>query len=123
MSSAPLICVIDDDQSVCESVDGLLSSAGFDVETFTSAADFLEWSESNRADCLVVDFAMPGVNGLELWRALLARGADVPCIFATALSREDLTEELIASGAFTVFQKPLDAGLFLDAVRRATARD
>jgi FixJ family two-component response regulator len=119
MARAPLVCAVDDEQAVCESLDGLLRSAGFAVRTFSSAKEFLDWSTSNEADCLILDFAMPGMNGLELRRALLDRGIGVPVIFATAVGHEEVWNQLTSCGAFAVFHKPLDADALLDAVHRA----
>jgi FixJ family two-component response regulator len=115
----PLVCAVDDERAVCESLDGLLRSAGFAVRTFLSAREFLDWSTSNQADCLILDFAMPGMNGLELRRALLDRGSGVPVIFSTGVAHEEVWRQLVASGAFAVFHKPLDADALLDAVQRA----
>jgi len=74
MSRAPLICTVDDDEALCESLNGLLRSAGFAARTFLSPHAFLEWSKENLPDCLILDFAMPGMNGLELREALVERG-------------------------------------------------
>jgi FixJ family two-component response regulator len=124
MPGPPLVCAVDDEPAVCESLDGLLRSAGFAVRTFLSAKEFLEWSTSNEADCLILDFAMPGMNGLELRRALLDRGDGVPIIFSTAVAHEEVWNQLLVCGAFAIFHKPLDADALLDAVQRAitTAR-
>jgi len=62
---------------------------------------------------------MPGVNGLDLWRALRDRGISAPLIFATAVWQDDVWRQLTSSGAFAVFAKPLDADALLDAVQRA----
>jgi FixJ family two-component response regulator len=119
MQRVPLVCAVDDDHALGESLDGLLRSAGFAVRTFSSAEDFLRWSTNNEADCLILDFAMPGMNGLEVRRALLERGIAVPVIFATAVGQEDVWGQLASCGAFAVFAKPLDADALLDAVQRA----
>jgi two-component system response regulator FixJ len=118
MHSVPLVCAVDDDLALCESLDGLLRSAGFAVRTFSSAGDFLRWSESHGADCLILDFAMPDMNGLELRRALLDRGIAIPVIFATAVAQEEVWSQLM-SCSFAVFAKPLDADALLEAVERA----
>jgi FixJ family two-component response regulator len=119
MEPAPLVCAVDDDHAVCESLDGLLRSAGFTVRTFSSPDDFLQWSQSHEANCLILDFALPGMNGLELRQALLDRGLSVPVIFATAVGDEEVWSLLTSCGAFAVLAKPLDADALLDAVRRA----
>jgi FixJ family two-component response regulator len=123
MVGAPLVCAVDDELAICESLDGLLRSAGFAVRTFPSAKEFLDWSANNEADCLILDFAMPGMNGMELRQALLDRGNCIPIIFATAVGHESLWNQLVACGAFAVFHKPLDADALLDAVHRAVAGD
>ncbi len=123
MRRAPLICAVDDDEALCESLDGLLRSAGFAVKTFASAEDFLRWSASNAGDCLIVDFAMPGMNGLELQRELSARGVTTPVIFASAVGHDDVWNRLTSCGAFAAFAKPLDAEALLDAVQRAVGGD
>jgi FixJ family two-component response regulator len=119
MQRAPLVCAVDDDRALCESLDGLLRSAGFAVNTFPSAEAFLEWSADHEADCVIVDFAMTGMNGLELRRALAERRSAIPVIFATAVRQEEVTSQLRSCGAFAVFSKPLDADALIDAVQRA----
>ena len=119
MPTAPLVCAVDDESAVCESLDGLLRSAGFAVQTFLSAEEFLDWSSNNQAACLILDFAMPAMNGLELRRALLDRGSGVPVIFSTGSGQEEVWRQLAASGAFAAFRKPLDADALLEAVQRA----
>lgn len=119
MEGVPLVCAVDDDPALCESLDALLRSAGFAVRTFSSAEEFLRWSASHEAHCLVLDYAMPGMNGLELRRALLDRGNAVPVIFATAVGREDVWDQLVACGAFAVLPKPVNAEALLDAVQGA----
>jgi FixJ family two-component response regulator len=121
MQRAPLVCTVDDDPALCESLNDLFRSAGFAVMSFLSAADFLRWSASNEADCLILDFAMPDVNGLQLWRVLRERGTSVSVIFATAIGQEEVWRQLTSCGAFAVFAKPLDADALLDAVQRAVA--
>jgi FixJ family two-component response regulator len=121
MQRAPLICAVDDDEALCESLDGLLRSAGFAVKTFSSAEEFLRWSACNDAECLIVDFAMPGMNGLELRLELASRGMNIPVIFATAVGHEDVWSRLTSCGAFAAFTKPLDAEALLDAVQRAVS--
>jgi FixJ family two-component response regulator len=119
MSRVPLVCAVDDDYALGESLDGLLRSAGFAVRTFSSAEDFVRWSTNHEADCIILDFAMPHMNGLEVQQALVERGLAVPVIFATAVGQGDVWRQLTSCGAFAVFSKPLDANALLDAVQRA----
>ena len=121
MARVPLVCTVDDDEALRESLDGLFRSAGFEVQTFLSANTFLQWSASHDADCVILDYAMPGMNGLELREALLGRGVRVPMIFATAVGHTDVWNQLTSCGAFAVFAKPLDAEALIATVRRAIA--
>ncbi|MDF3052919.1 MAG: two-component system response regulator, partial [Geminicoccaceae bacterium] len=79
-----LVTVIDDDQSVRESLPDLLRESGYEVETFSSAEEFLTSSDLGRTRCLVLDVAMPGMSGPELHRELQRRGRLIPVVFITA---------------------------------------
>src|SRR5216683_5960412 len=82
--ATPLISVVDDDQSVRESLGRLIRSVGYGVQVFGSAEEFLSASHGRQADCLILDIRMPGMNGLELQRELSASHCDLPVIFITA---------------------------------------
>ncbi|MGD0678782.1 MAG: response regulator [Polyangiaceae bacterium] len=117
----PLVCAIDDDESLRESLDWLLRSAGFDVRTFPTPNDFLQWSANNHPDCIIVDFSMDGMNGLEFLRELRTRGIEAPVIFATGIGYGEVWRQLRSSGALAVFVKPLDADALLEAVQAAVS--
>jgi FixJ family two-component response regulator len=114
-----LVCVVDDDESSRESLEGLLRSAGYEVHAFGFAADFLEWDERATPDCLVLDFAMSPMNGADLHRALTARGRRYPIIFVTAFADGELESRLVAAGAICVLPKPFDDEALLSAIRTA----
>ena len=119
--SASNVSVIDDDADVRQALARLLESVGWRVATFSSAERFLEASEDARG-CIVLDLAMPGLNGLELQQALEARGSVLPIIFLTG--RGDVTSSVQAMkrGAVDFLEKPVDDERLLAAVSHAVAR-
>jgi FixJ family two-component response regulator len=115
-----LICVVDDDYSVRESLARLIRSVGFGVQVFRSAEEFLSASQGCEPDCLILDIRMPGMNGLELQRELSARGCDLPVIFITAHgSDEDVRARALGAGAVDYLLKPLREEEVLKAVDAA----
>ena len=84
MKNKPLIAVVDDDQSVREALENLISSVGFEVKLFASAEDFLDSDAPLKTDCAVLDLRLPGISGLELQRKLAADGQSIPVIIITA---------------------------------------
>src|SRR5205085_5970887 len=91
-----LVCVVDDDESVREAVPDLLGEFGFDTCAFASAEEFLAFAAVGRADCLVLDVAMPGMTGPQLQIELKRRAWDIPIVFITAQAEEALFPRLIA---------------------------
>jgi FixJ family two-component response regulator len=85
-----MISVVDDDDSVRESLQGLLASIGFAVETFPSAEEFLNSEFITRTDCLILDVRMPGMTGPELQWELSARRHEIPIVFITSYGYEDV---------------------------------
>jgi FixJ family two-component response regulator len=102
----PLVIVVDDDQSVRESLPDLLKEFGFRVMTFSSAEDFLASGSVGQSACLVLDVAMPGMTGLDLQKELIARGHKTPIIFITAHKDESLRKRALDQGAVDILQKP-----------------
>jgi len=84
MVKLPLVSVVDDDESVRESLPGLLGEFGYASKAFASAEDFLASDDFSYSDCLIVDITMPGMSGPDLHRELRRRGYDIPIIFITA---------------------------------------
>lgn len=96
---APLFLFVDDDQSVRESLPDLLKEFGFVARAFLSAQQFLESDAVAMTQCMILDVAMPGMSGLELWSELKRRGFKIPVIFITARRDEALRSRLIKEGA------------------------
>ena len=119
MANRSLISVVDDDESVRESIVGLMRSVGFVVRAFASAEEFLK-SDLNDTGCLILDVRMPGMDGMELHRHLLASHCEIPVIFITAhVSEEELRSRALANGAVDYLIKPLSEDELLNAVHRA----
>jgi FixJ family two-component response regulator len=123
MALAKLISVVDDDESVRESLPDLLRSFGMEVEPFSSAEAFLESDSLTRTACLVLDVAMPGMNGPELQQELVRRKHEIPIIFITAHSDERTIPKVLRRGAVACLIKPFSQEALLDAVNVALARE
>jgi FixJ family two-component response regulator len=108
-----LVTVVDDDESVRESLPDLLQHFGFDTQTFPSAEAFLEHDAIAQTSCLILDVGLPGLNGPDLHQELLSRGHRIPTIFITAQGDLSLRPRLIARGAVACLFKPFgDTDLF-----------
>jgi FixJ family two-component response regulator len=114
-----LISVVDDDDSIRESLKGLLASIGFVVETFPSAQTFLDSACLTRTDCLILDVRMPGMRGPDLQRELTRRGYAIPIVFITAHGDEDVRPRVLLDGAVDCLLKPFSEESLLTAIRRA----
>jgi len=106
MTSRPLVSVVDDDESVRESLPDLLREFGFAVETFASAEAFLSSGRMSETRCLILDVAMPGMSGPDLLRELILRRQHIPIIFITAHGDQMTRPRLIAQGAVDCLLKP-----------------
>jgi FixJ family two-component response regulator len=114
-----LICVIDDDESVRESLPDLLGVLGFQGKGFASAKEFLESGSIRQAQCLLLDVAMPGMSGPELHLQLLQRRDRTPIIFITARADQTVREQLIAQGAVECLFKPFSEQQLRAALAKA----
>jgi len=116
-SAAILVCVIDDDESVRESLPDLLREFGLKVEAFATPRDFLQSVLVDDTKCLILDISMPGMSGPELRRELLRRGHDIPTIFITAhadaASREGVVDCLLKPFSDTDLREALKRALNL----------
>jgi len=115
----PLVAVVDDDQSVLNSLARLLRSAGYPVVTFRSAEEFLGSIATALPRCLVLDVQMPGTNGFELQSRLRALGHQVPVIFITAHDSPQTRACVTQDGIFGVLFKPFKAVALLTAIGKA----
>jgi len=119
MAKVPLIYVVDDDESVRESLDGLLRSVGFAVKVFASAEEFLNSNHLRDIDCLLLDVRLPGMNGIELHRHLVASHCEIPVIFITAHgSEEGVRSQAFQNGAVDYLIKPLSEDTVLNAIHK-----
>lgn len=116
MTPRPLVSVVDDDESVRESLPDLLVEFGFAAEAFPSAEAFLTCGDLNRTRCLILDIAMPGMSGPDLQRQLALRGSGIPIIFITAHSDENVRSLLLDQGAVECLFKPFSDTCLLDAI-------
>jgi FixJ family two-component response regulator len=119
MANPPLISVVDDDDSVRESLGGLIRSLGFAVKAFASAEEFLTSDRLPDTDCLILDVRMPGMNGLELQRQLAASHMSIPVIFITAHGDEETRVRALNGGAVDYLLKPFSEEALLNAINRA----
>jgi FixJ family two-component response regulator len=115
----PVVSVVDDDESVRESLPDLLREFGFLAHAFSSAEEFLESDLIDPTNCLLLDVAMPGMSGPELQRELKQRGHKVPIVFITAHSSEVCRPQLLREGAIDCLFKPFDQADLLRAVEAA----
>lgn len=114
-----LVSVVDDDESVRESLPDLLQQFGFAARAFSSAEEFLASDSVGRTRCLILDFSMPGMNGLELQRELKLRGQNIPIVFITANRDEAIRPRVLEQGAVACLFKPFSDTALLDALNLA----
>lgn len=119
MNIRPLISVVDDDESVRESLPDLLKEFGFDAQAFSSADDFLKSDWVSRTNCLILDVAMPGMTGPDLQRELTLRQQEIPIVFITAHRDENVRPRLLELGAVECLFKPFTETDLLNALNTA----
>ena len=114
-----LVSVIDDDESVRESLPDLLRQFGFAARAFSSAEAFLESQFVGSTRCVVLDVAMPGMSGLDLQQELMRRHWEIPIVFITANGDRSVGPRLLAQGAVECLFKPFSEAALLDALDAA----
>ena len=119
MGERSLVSVVDDDESVRESLPDLLREFGFAAEAFPSAESFLASDLVTETSCLILDVAMPGMSGPELQQELIRRRQDIPIVFITADGDQSVRPRLVAQGAVECLFKPLSKTALLDALNAA----
>jgi DNA-binding NtrC family response regulator len=119
----PLVCVIDDESSIRESLSSLLRSAGLKVQAFSSAQEFLASATRDALSCLVLDVQLPGISGLDLQQELASSDAQIPIIFITGHGDIPMSVQAIKAGALEFLTKPFDDEYLLEAIRSAIARN
>ena len=119
MVKRPLVTVVDDDESVRESLPDLLREIGYSARAFSSAEEFLASDCVGETRCLILDIAMPGMTGLDLQQELTVRGREIPIIFITALADETVRTRLLKRGAVECLFKPFKDTALFDALNAA----
>ena len=119
MSTRPLVAVVDDSESVRESLPDLLQEVGFAAQVFESAEAFLASGAADATSCLILDVGLPGMSGPDLQEELSRRGKDVPIVFITARTDKSLAHRLLASGAVALLSKPFSDTALIEAVETA----
>jgi FixJ family two-component response regulator len=119
MVARPLITVVDDDESVRESLPDLLKEFGFEAQAFSSAEEFLASEFVASTSCLVLDVAMPGMTGPDLQRELMRRDRSIPIVFITGHRDATVRPLLIAEGAVDCLFKPFEPTDLLQALNTA----
>ncbi|MBR1170224.1 response regulator [Bradyrhizobium liaoningense] len=116
MTSRLLVSIVDDDESVRESLPDLLREFGFAAEAFSSAEEFLVSDHIDLTSCLILDMAMPGMSGPDLQRELRLRRQDVPIVFITGHGDETVRPRAMAEGAVECLLKPFSDASLRDAI-------
>ena len=119
MIETALISIVDDDESIREAIQSLLRSVGFRVKTFASAEQFLQSDQIENTACLILDVRMPGMNGLELQRRLMATQCGIPIVFVTAHGDEEARSRALQEGAVEFLLKPFSEEALLNAIQVA----
>jgi FixJ family two-component response regulator len=120
---APTVYLVDDDPDLLKAIERLLESAGLKVSTFASAQLFLDRYDRKAPGCLVLDLAMPGINGLELQRALEKLASPLPIIFLTGRGDIASSVQAMKHGATDFLTKPVDDSTLMAAIQAALASD
>jgi FixJ family two-component response regulator len=115
----PLLCVVDDDEMLRESLPELLREFGFPARAFSSGQEFLSSDYVDQTRCLILDVAMPGMSGLDLQDELNRRGQAIPIIFISGQKDEDIRKRAFRQGAVKFLYKPFSDSALLDAVNVA----
>jgi FixJ family two-component response regulator len=119
MSKPSLVSVVDDDESVRESLPDLLRQFGFVAQAFSSAEAFLASEAVSETSCLILDIAMPGMSGPDLQQELMRRRQEIPIVFITANGDRTVRPQLLAQGAVACLFKPFSDTALLDALNAA----
>ena len=119
MRETTIVSIVDDDESVRDSVSALVRSLGYTPHAYASAEDFLNSAAAESAHCLVADIQMPGMNGIELQQALIRKGSKLPIIFITAFPEDHVKQKVLAAGAICLLRKPCDGDVLVNFIESA----
>lgn len=121
VTEPPLVSIVDDDESVRESLPDLLKEFGFASRAFSSAREFLFSESVSQTRCLILDVVMPGMSGIELQLELRRRGHEIPVVFITAQKDDAIREQAFKQGAVKFLYKPFSDTALLEALNAAIA--
>ena len=119
MSGSPLISIVDDDESLRNALDDLVRSAGFRTQGFPSAEAFLSSPHARDTACLILDVRMPGMNGLDLQRKIVAANWQIPIILITSHTDDDARARALEAGSVGFLYKPFRDDELLNAMEAA----
>ena len=118
-----IVYVVDDDFSVREGLERLLHAAGWEVETFASAQEFLAYRKENKPSCLVLDVGLPGLSGLDLQKRIIEANKEIPIVFITGHKDVPTSVRAMKAGAVEFLVKPFSEEDLLEAIQQAIKRD
>jgi FixJ family two-component response regulator len=119
MPGVPLISIVDDDDAVRNSLDDLIRSIGFRTQGFPSAEAFLSSNHARDTACLILDVRMPGMNGIDLQRQIVAANWPIPIVFITSHADDDARARALQAGAVAFLYKPFREEELLNAIDAA----
>ena len=119
MSAAPLISIVDDDDSLRNSLNNLIRSVGFRAQGFSSAEAFLNSNQLHDTACLILDVRMPGMSGLDLQRQMVANNSRIPIVFITSHGDDNARTRALEAGAVDFLYKPFREEALLNAIDSA----
>ena len=123
MKQEPVVFVVDDEPAVRDSLNALLGTYGFAVESFASGNELLERVENRSAGCVVADVRMPGISGIDLQRELARRGIPLPVVIITGHGDVPMAVESLKAGAVDFIEKPIDDDRLVKSIRAALNQD
>jgi FixJ family two-component response regulator len=119
VGSQPLIAIVDDDELFRRSIERLLKSIGFRVETFESAEAFLQDGDMDGTACAVLDMRLPGMSGRDLQQRLRARGQPTSVVFVSAHNEPEIQASVLRAGAVAFLKKPFEDTALIEALEMA----
>jgi FixJ family two-component response regulator len=119
LPKAPVISIVDDDESVREATEFLVRSLGYSAATYASAEEYLQSGRVDNSSCLITDLRMPGMSGADLQDALIADGHQTPVIFISASLDEQVRSRVLDAGAYGFLHKPFKEQSLIDCLHRA----
>jgi FixJ family two-component response regulator len=121
-NSGPIVAIVDDDEAVGNAIEVLMRSIGLVARAFSSGEEFLRSPELSRTGCLVVDFDMPRMSGLDLHNNLSRSGNEIPTVLITAYPSDDVRARALRAGIICYLPKPFDENDLLNCIRTALDR-